>query len=59
MHQPPSPGQGHQVQESDPSSSGHVRETIFLIFYIHMCQNVLVDTTLRVEFGQPNGLNDQ
>lgn len=30
--QPPSPGKGHQGQESDPSDSGHVRETIFLIF---------------------------
>lgn len=46
MRQPPSPGQGHQGQGSEPPFGEGVRETILLAFCISLsvCQDVLTGT---------------
>lgn len=64
MHQPPSPGQGHQGQGSETPLGKDVCEIIFLIFWINWprCQNVPNDTqkgTLRDKLSQTSGLKDQ
>lgn len=46
MRQPPSPGQGHQGQGSEPPVGEDVRETILLVFCISwpVCHNVPTGT---------------
>lgn len=63
MRQPPSPGQGHQGQGSEPPFGEGVRETILLAsapacLCARMSPLVHRDT-LRDERSQPSGLNDQ